>query len=43
VPPFAETRDYVRRVTQVYALYRPASSRPSPVVRLIHRDKAPPR
>jgi soluble lytic murein transglycosylase-like protein len=41
VPPFAETRDYVRRVTEVYARYRPPPSQPSSVVRIIHGEKAP--
>jgi soluble lytic murein transglycosylase-like protein len=31
VPPFAETREYVRRVQQVYALYRPAPAAAVPV------------
>jgi soluble lytic murein transglycosylase-like protein len=40
VPPFAETRDYVRIVQQVYALYRspPAAQDASPV-RLMRRER----
>jgi soluble lytic murein transglycosylase-like protein len=34
VPPFDETRDYVRRVTQVYALYRPVAT-PAPVPAIV--------
>ncbi|MGE5170935.1 MAG: lytic transglycosylase domain-containing protein [Rudaea sp.] len=39
VPPFPETRDYVRRVQQVYALYRPAQSTPATPVRIIDPRK----
>jgi hypothetical protein len=34
VPPFAETRDYVMLVQQVYALYRPQADETLPRVRL---------
>ncbi len=40
VPPFAETRDYVKLVQQVYALYRPIPT-PAPTtprVRILKRD-----
>jgi soluble lytic murein transglycosylase-like protein len=43
VPPFAETRDYVKLVRQVYALYRPAPAATATPVRIIgrtrHRDE----
>jgi soluble lytic murein transglycosylase-like protein len=39
VPPFAETRDYVRLVQQVYALYRSPAARPAPAIRLIRREQ----
>jgi soluble lytic murein transglycosylase-like protein len=35
VPPFAETRDYVRLVQQVYALYRPPPDTPATPVRIL--------
>jgi len=35
VPPFAETRDYVRLVQQVYALYRPLPTAPATPIRLV--------
>lgn len=35
VPPFAETRDYVRLVQQLYALYRPAPADAATPVRII--------
>lgn len=37
VPPFAETRDYVKRVQQVYALYRPLPAAPAAPVRLLRK------
>ena len=40
VPPFAETREYVRLVRQVYALYRPAAVPPPTRVRLITKERA---
>jgi soluble lytic murein transglycosylase-like protein len=39
VPPFAETRDYVRLVRQVYALYRPPATPPLRPVRLITKER----
>jgi soluble lytic murein transglycosylase-like protein len=39
VPPFAETRDYVRLVRQVYALYRPPATPPVRPVRLITKER----
>ena len=40
IPPFAETRDYVRAVQQVYALYRsPPPVRPTPV-RVLPKQRA---
>ena len=41
VPPFIETRDYVKRVTQVYALYRPASPATPPRVRIVGKARLP--
>jgi soluble lytic murein transglycosylase-like protein len=35
IPPFAETRDFVKLVQQVYALYRPAPATPAWPVRLV--------
>lgn len=35
VPPFAETRDYVRLVRAVYAIYRPAAPAPNEPVRIV--------
>ena len=35
VPPFAETRDYVRLVRALYAVYRPAPPSPSGRVRIV--------
>ena len=39
VPPFAETRDYVKLVQQVYALYRPAPAASATPVRIIRGTK----
>ena len=39
VPPFAETREYVRLVRQVYALYRPPAAAPPRPVRLITKER----
>jgi soluble lytic murein transglycosylase-like protein len=39
VPPFAETRDYVRLVRQLYALYRPPAMPPVRPVRLITKER----
>jgi soluble lytic murein transglycosylase-like protein len=38
VPPFAETRMFVRLVQQVYALYRPEPAAAAPPVRLVRKD-----
>jgi soluble lytic murein transglycosylase-like protein len=35
IPPFAETRDYVKLVVHVYALYRPLPAAPASPVRLV--------
>jgi soluble lytic murein transglycosylase-like protein len=40
VPPFAETRDYIDRVKQMYALYRPPAPAALPVVRILHGENA---
>ena len=40
VPPFAETRDYVRLVQQVYALYRPDAQAAQPARIRISRVRA---
>lgn len=46
VPPFAETRDYVKLVQQLYAIYRPQPAAPTGRVQLIkparHNVAAPP-
>jgi len=39
VPPFAETRDYVALVQQVYALYRPQADVAPPRVRLLGNER----
>jgi soluble lytic murein transglycosylase-like protein len=39
VPPFAETRDYVKLVQQVYALYRPAPAASAMPVRIVTGTK----
>jgi len=35
VPPFAETRDYVRLVQQLYAIYAPQQEAPAARVRIV--------
>ena len=40
LPPFAETRDFVRLVQQVYALYRPLPAAQTAPVRLIRKGDA---
>jgi soluble lytic murein transglycosylase-like protein len=41
IPPFAETRDYVKRVQQVYALYRPLPDVAHPARFKLKRARAP--
>ncbi len=36
IPPFAETRDFVKLVQQVYTLYRPVPTVPARRVRLVN-------
>lgn len=40
IPPFAETRDYVRLVRHVYALYRPPAAPRARPVRLLTKERA---
>ena len=41
IPPFSETQDYVKLVTQLYALYKPPTSRSSPAARVTIPKKPP--
>jgi len=41
IPPFAETRDFVRRVQMVYALYRPLPAASPGPVRLPKLQRSP--
>ena len=43
VPPFAETRDYVRLVRALYAVYRPAPPAPTGRVQIVRPSKKPAR
>ena len=41
IPPFAETRDFVRRVELVYTLYRPPPAPPEAPIRLPRLQRSP--